>query len=101
FMEITPHPVLKAYIEQCGGKPIMLVRHLNPKVPAQNTGEHYQLLEGIGNLLSSSFKSVDFDKLCTSPDGTSDFVKVKLPDYPYNKSLLNGTSAKPDLGTMS
>ncbi|KAG6379792.1 thiolase-like protein [Boletus reticuloceps] len=86
FMEIAPHPVLKAYIEQCGGEPITLICHPNPKVPAQNTGKHYQLLEGIRNLLSSGFKNVDFDKLCASPDSTSEFVKAKLPDYQYNKS---------------
>ena len=86
FMEIAPHPVLKAYLEQCGGEPITLIRRPNPKVPAQNTGEHYQLLEGIGNLLSTGFKNLDFDKLCAAPDGTTDFVKAKLPEYPYNKS---------------
>ncbi|EGO22026.1 hypothetical protein SERLADRAFT_475152, partial [Serpula lacrymans var. lacrymans S7.9] len=42
FLEIAPHPVLKAYIEQCGGEPVSLIRRPNPKVPAQNTGEHYQ-----------------------------------------------------------
>lgn len=86
FLEIAPHPVLKAYIEQCGGESITLIRRPNAKVPAQNTGEHYQLLEGIGNLLSTGFKNLDFGKLFASPDGTTDFMKVKLPDYAYNKS---------------
>lgn len=86
FLEIAPHPVLKAYLEQCGGESITLIRRPNPKVPAQNTGEHYQLLEGIGNLLSSGFKNVDFDKLCASPNGATNFVKAKLPEYAYNKS---------------
>lgn len=86
FLEIAPHPVLKAYIEQCRGEPFTLIRRPNPKTPAQNTGEHYQLLEGIGNLLSTGFKNVDFDKLCASPDGTTDFVRAKLPEYAYNKS---------------
>ncbi|KAL4075275.1 hypothetical protein V8B97DRAFT_2022271 [Scleroderma yunnanense] len=87
FLEIAPHPVLKSYIEQCGGESISLVRRPNPKVPAQNTGEHYQFLEGIGNLLSSGFKNVDFNKLCASPEGVVNFTKVKLPEYPYNKSI--------------
>ncbi|KAG6333238.1 hypothetical protein ID866_5853, partial [Astraeus odoratus] len=86
FLEIAPHPVLKAYIEQCGGEPISLIRRPNPKVPAQNTGEHYQFLEGIGNLLSTGFKNVDFNLLCASPEGATDFTKAKLPEYPYNKS---------------
>jgi len=86
FLEIAPHPVLKAYITHCGGEPITLIRRPNPKVPAQNTGENYQLLEGIGNLLSTGFQDVDFNKLCASPDGVADFVKAKLPDYMYNKS---------------
>ncbi|KAI9455958.1 hypothetical protein HD554DRAFT_2317618 [Boletus coccyginus] len=86
FVEIAPHPVLKAYLEQCGGEPITLIRRPNPKVPAQNTGEHYQLLEGIGNLLSTGFQNVDFDKLCASPNGVAEFVKAKLPEYAYNKS---------------
>ncbi|KAI9458237.1 putative nonribosomal peptide synthetase, partial [Boletus coccyginus] len=86
FLEIAPHPVLKAYLEQCGGEPITLMRRPNPKVPSQNTGEHYQLLEGIGNLLRNGFQNVDFDKLCASPDGVSEFMKAKLPDYAYNKS---------------
>ncbi|KIK92693.1 hypothetical protein PAXRUDRAFT_146735 [Paxillus rubicundulus Ve08.2h10] len=86
FLEIAPHPVLKAYIEQCGGEPVSLIRRPNPKVPAQNTGEHYQMLEGVGNLLSAGFKNVDFDKLCASPDGAADFSKSKLPEYAYNKS---------------
>ncbi|KAH7905697.1 thiolase-like protein, partial [Hygrophoropsis aurantiaca] len=86
FLEIAPHPVLKAYIEQCGGEPISLIRRPNPKVPAQNTGEHYQFLEGVGNLLALGFKNVDFNRLCSSPSGSSGFKKAKLPDYPYNKS---------------
>ncbi|KAH7890103.1 putative nonribosomal peptide synthetase [Phlebopus sp. FC_14] len=94
FLEIAPHPVLKAYIEQCGGESVSLIRRPNPKVPAQNTGEHYQLLEGIGNLLSSGFKNVDFDKLCASPDGATDFFKSKLPEYPYNKSYSWAESAR-------
>jgi len=36
FLEIAPHPVLKACLEQCGGQPISLVRRPNPKVPAQH-----------------------------------------------------------------
>ena len=86
FLEIAPHPVLKAYVEQCGGESISLIRRTNPRAPAQSTGEHYQLLEGIGNLLSSGFKNVDFNKLCASPDGATDFTRDKLPEYPYNKS---------------
>ena len=86
FLEIAPHPVLKSYIEQCGGECISLVRCPNPKVPAQNTGKHYQFLEGIGNLISSGFKNVDFNRHCASPDGTANFTKAKLPEYPYNKS---------------
>ncbi|KIJ63457.1 polyketide synthetase [Hydnomerulius pinastri MD-312] len=93
FLEIAPHPVLKAYIEQCGGEPVSLIRRPNPKVPAQNTGEHYQLLEGIGNLLSAGFKNVDFNKLCASPGGATDFIKAKLPEYPYNKSSCWAESA--------
>ncbi|KAI6009612.1 putative nonribosomal peptide synthetase [Pisolithus orientalis] len=87
FLEIAPHPVLKAYIEQC------LIRRPNPKVPAQNTGEHYQFLEGIGNLLGTGFKNVDFNQLCASPEGTTDFTKAKLPEYPYNKSYCWAESA--------
>ena len=86
FLGIAPHPVLKSYIEQCGGECISLVCCPNPKVLAQNTGEHYQFLEGIGNLLSSGFKNIDFNKLCPLPDGVADFTKAKLPEYPYNKS---------------
>ena len=86
FLEIAPHPVLKAYIEKCGGESISLVHRPNPKVSARNTGEHYQFLEGIGNLLSSGFKNIDFNKLRASPDGAADFTKAKLPEYLYNKS---------------
>lgn len=86
FLEIAPHPVLKAYIEQCGGEPISLIRRPNPKVPAQNTGEHYQFLEGVGNLLSTGFKRIDFERFCATPDGQPDYVKAKLPEYPYNRS---------------
>ena len=86
FMEIAPHPVLKVYLEQCGGEPITLICRPNPKVPAPKAGDYYQLLEGIGNLLSTGFKNVDFDKLCTAPDGTTDFMKAMLPNYPYSKS---------------
>ncbi|EIW85840.1 hypothetical protein CONPUDRAFT_80229 [Coniophora puteana RWD-64-598 SS2] len=87
FLEIAPHPVLKAYIEQCGGEPVSLIRRPNPKVPAQNTGEHFQFLEGLGNLLAQGYKKVEFNKLCASPEGAEEFYKPKLPDYPYNKSL--------------
>jgi acyl transferase domain-containing protein len=93
FLEIAPHPVLKAYIEQCGGEPISLIRRPNPKVPAQNTGEHYQLLEGIGNLLGAGFKRIDLGQLCAPANGKFDFVKSKLPPYPYNKSSCWSESA--------
>ncbi|KAH7909125.1 putative nonribosomal peptide synthetase [Hygrophoropsis aurantiaca] len=86
FLEIAPHPVLKAYVEQCGGVPVSLIRRPNPKTPTQNTGEHYQLLEGIGNLLAAGFKRVDFNRLCATPDGQMNFCKLRLPNYPYNKS---------------
>jgi len=34
----------------------------------------------------SCFKNVDFNKLCASSESTADFIKVKLPEYPHNKS---------------
>ena len=86
FLEIAPHPVLKSYIDEIGGKPISLIRRPNPKVPAQNTGEHFQFLEGIGNLLMSGYAHVDANKLAGRSDGIVDFVKVPLPAYPYSKS---------------
>ncbi|KAH7927995.1 putative nonribosomal peptide synthetase [Leucogyrophana mollusca] len=86
FLEIAPHPVLTAYVEQCGGVSIPLIRRPNPKTPDQNTGEQYQFLEGVGNLLAAGFKAVDFDRLYASPDGKSSFCKLNLPDYPFNKS---------------
>jgi len=86
FLEITPHPVLKSYIEEIGGNTISLIRRPNPKVPAQNTGEHFQFLEGIGNLLMTGYAHVDSNKLAGRSDGIIDFVKVQLPPYPYSKS---------------
>jgi len=86
FMEIAPHPVLKSYIEEIGGNPISLIRRPNPKVPAQNTGEHFQFLEGIGNLLMTGYIHIDANKLAGRSDGIVDFVKVPLPPYPYSKS---------------
>ena len=86
FLEIAPHPVLKSYIEEIGGNPISLVRRPNPKAPAQNTGEHFQFLEGIGNLLVTGYTHIDANKLAGRSDGTVDFVKVPLPPYPYAKS---------------
>ena len=86
FLEISPHPVLQAYINHCGGKAFSLVRRPNPKVPAKNTGEYQQLLEGIGGLLSAGFKAIDLAKLYATPDGRQDFIQCKLPEYPYNRS---------------
>jgi len=86
FLEIAPHPVLKSYIEEIGGRPVSLIRRPNPKVPAQNTGEHFQFLEGIGNLLMTGYAHVDANKLAGRSDGIVDFVKVPLPPYPYSKS---------------
>ena len=85
FFEIAPHPVLKSYVEQCGGEPISSVHRPNSKVLAQNT-EYYQFLEVIGNLLRSGFKNIDFNKLRASPDGAGNFTKTQLPEYLYNKS---------------
>ena len=85
FLELSPHPVLQAYINHCGGKAFSLVRRPNPKVPAKNTGEYHQLLEGIGGLLSAGFKGIDLAKLCATPDGQQDFIQCKLPEYPYNR----------------
>ena len=86
FLEIAPHPVLKSYIEEIGGNPISLIRRPNPKVPAQNTGEHFQFLEGVGNLLMTGYKHIDVNKLAGRTDGIVDFIKVPLPAYPYSKT---------------
>ncbi|EMD32324.1 PKS/NRPS enzyme [Gelatoporia subvermispora B] len=94
FLEVAPHPVLKSYVEEIGGTPVSLVKRPNPKVPAQNTGEHYQFLEGIGNLLSGGFKRVDFSRFFATPDGQTTFEKVKLPAYPYNKTSCWSESAE-------
>ncbi|KAF8800322.1 hypothetical protein BYT27DRAFT_6834852 [Phlegmacium glaucopus] len=93
FLEISPHPVLQAYINSCGGKAFSLVRRPNPKVPAKNTGEHQQLLEGIGSLLSAGFKGINFAKLCATPDGRQDFIQCELPEFPYNRSKCWSESA--------
>ena len=85
FLEISPHPVLQAYINHAGGKAFSLVRRPNFKVPVKNTGEYHQLLEGIGGLLSAGFKAIDLAKLCATPDGQQNFVQCKLPEYPYNR----------------
>ena len=93
FLEIAPHPVLKTYILQCHGQPISLIRRPNSKVPAQNTGEHYQFLEGIGTLLTSGFKSVDLARLCSTPDGRQNFLRCHIPDYPYKRITCSAESA--------
>jgi len=93
FLEISPHPVLQAYINHCGGKAFSLVRRPNPKVPAKNTGEYHQLLEGIGSLISAGFKAINFAQLCATPDGRQDFIQSKLPEYPYNRSKCWSESA--------
>ncbi|KAF9461490.1 hypothetical protein BDZ94DRAFT_1263481 [Collybia nuda] len=93
FLELSPHPVLQGYINNCGGKSFSLVQRPNPKVPASNTGEHHQLLHGIGGLLTAGFRSIDFAKLCATPDGRRDFVPCKLPAYPYNRSKCWSESA--------
>ncbi|KIJ05443.1 hypothetical protein PAXINDRAFT_103786, partial [Paxillus involutus ATCC 200175] len=86
FLEIAPHPVLKSYVEQCGGQAISLIRRPNPKVPAESIGEQAQLLEGIGGLLAMGYKGVELRKLYGSTMGDQDFTKVTLPDYPYDKT---------------
>ena len=93
FLEISPHPVLQGYIDHCGGKAFSLVRRPNPKTPAKNTGEHQQLLEGIGGLLSAGFKGINLAKLCGTPDGQQNFTPCKLPEYPYNRSKCWSESA--------
>ena len=85
FLEIAPHPVLKSYIEEIGGNPISLIRRPNHKVPVQNTGEHFQFLECLGNLLITGYKHIDVNKLAGRTDAIVDFIKVPLPAYPYSK----------------
>ena len=86
FLEIAPHPVLKSYIEEIGGNPISLIRRPT-KAPAQNTGEHFQFLEGIGNLLMTGYAHIDVNKVAGRSDGIVDFIKVPLPPYPSSKSI--------------
>lgn len=93
FLEIAPHPVLRDYIIQCGGKAISLAHRPNLKVPAQNSGEHHQFLEGIGTLLTAGFKDIDLAKLCASPDGRQQFFRCQMPDYPYDKITCWSESA--------
>ncbi|KAF9219105.1 putative nonribosomal peptide synthetase [Gyrodon lividus] len=85
FLEIAPHPVLKSYVEQCGGQAVSLIRRPNPKLTAESTGEQAQLLEGIGELLAMGFQAIELRKIGVSTVGDQDFMKVTLPDYPYNK----------------
>ena len=69
----SPH-----YIEEICGNPVSLTRRPNPKVPAQNTGEHFQFPEGIGNLMLMMIgcKYININKLAGRIDGTADFAKV-------------------------
>jgi len=69
FLEIAPHPVLKSYIEEIGGNSTSLIRRPNPKVPAQNTSEHFQFLEGLGNLLMTGYFHIDASKIAGHSDG--------------------------------
>ncbi|KAJ3146079.1 hypothetical protein HDU86_000536 [Geranomyces michiganensis] len=87
FLEIAPHPVLKAYIEQCGGHAISLVKRPNPKFPAQNTGEHFQFLEGIGALTAFGYNGINFDAFyCPEgQDAATAFLEIDMPEYPYTK----------------
>ncbi|KAJ3194330.1 hypothetical protein HK101_002999 [Irineochytrium annulatum] len=94
FLEVAPHPVLKSYVEQCGGQAVSLVRRPNPKFPALNTGEHYQFLEGVGNLLISGFSRIDYDKLGATPASFEDFKRFSLPLYPYVKTSCWSESAQ-------
>ncbi|KAJ3033802.1 hypothetical protein HDV00_005815 [Rhizophlyctis rosea] len=87
FIEISPHPVLKSYIENCNGNVVTLVKRPNPKFPAQNTGEHHQFLEGIGSLIGFGFNQIDFDKFYGFGSGPEAPIPVTLPLYPYNKTL--------------
>ena len=82
-LEISPHCVLQAYINHCGGKAFSLVRRPSPKIPAKNTGEYHQLLEGIGGLFSTGF---NLGKFYATPDGQQDFIQCKFLEYPYNRS---------------
>ena len=75
FLEISPHPVLKSYIEEIDGNPISLVHRPNPKVPAQNTSEHFQFLEGIGSLLMTGCKHINVNKLARRSDGIIGLLK--------------------------
>ncbi|KAJ3195836.1 hypothetical protein HK101_010930 [Irineochytrium annulatum] len=99
FLEVAPHPVLKSYVEQCGGQAVSLVRRPNPKFPALNTGEHHQFLEGLGNLLLAGFSKLDFAKLSGSSAATTggpkyeDFKRYSLPAYPYTKTSCWSESA--------
>ena len=43
----------------------------NPKVPVQNAGEHFQFLEGTGNLLMTGYKHIEINKLTGRSDGIS------------------------------
>ena len=86
FLEISPQPVLKSYIEEIGGNAISLIRRPNSNTSAQNTSEHFQFLEGIGNLLMTGYSHIDANKLAGRSDGIVDFIKVPLPPYPYSKS---------------
>ncbi|KAF9223007.1 ketoacyl-synt-domain-containing protein, partial [Gyrodon lividus] len=86
FLEVAPHPVLKSYIEQCGGQAVSLIRRPNPKLPDESVGEQAQLLEGMGELLAMGFQGIELRKVCASAVGDQDFTKVTLPDYPYNKT---------------
>lgn len=87
FLEIAPHPVLRPYIDECGGVPISLVTRPNLKNPEKNTGEHFQLLEGLGNLLATGYKGIDFDRFYATPDGHEGYAKIEFPSFPYNKAV--------------
>ncbi|KAJ3168788.1 hypothetical protein HDU87_000913 [Geranomyces variabilis] len=81
FIEISPHPVLAAYIAECQGTCISVARRDNPKTPEKNKPEPTELLTGLGTLLTSGYHGADHRRLF----GTPEKEDITPPVYPYNK----------------
>ncbi|KAJ3020326.1 hypothetical protein HKX48_000987 [Thoreauomyces humboldtii] len=90
FVEVAPHPVLRAYIDESGAPAITLVRRPNPKTPAQNKAEDVSVLAGLGELVCAGANSLDFNLLAQVTGGASAALeRMQLPPYPYQKILCS------------
>lgn len=83
FVEISPHPVLSSYVTSMVHEACTVLPTIHRSKHGKSPTEHRDFLELCGRLTTAGHNCVDFTRL--NGRCSSNYLKVALPAYPFQK----------------